>query len=239
MTPPKLSSLGNRILTDVPKAPLHLVDDFADRPTTDIADAVTRLYTMTPGIHPLYTPMRRIAGSAVTVKVPPGDNLMVHAALSFAGEGDVIVVDAGGNVDYCLGGALMCGIAQHNGVRGFVLDGAYRDAAELQKLDFPIFGRALNPRPPKKTGPGEINVPIQCGGVTIRPGDIVVADEEGIAVVPLEFAEVVLEKVKERGRTDSNRWSDLARFEKQHRDMYDKILADSNVDIRSVAGHTS
>lgn len=226
-----LSSLGNRIITDAPKAPLELVNAFAECPTTDIADAVTRLYTMSPAIRPLYTPMRRMAGSAVTVKVPPGDNLMVHAALSYAGEGDVIVVDAAGNTDYCLGGALMCGIAQHNGVRGFVLDGAYRDGAELKNLDFPIFGRALNPRPPKKVGPGEINVPIQCGGVSIRPGDIVIADEEGVAVVPLEFAEAVLEKVKDRGQTDANRWSKLAEFESKHREMYDKVLADIGTEI--------
>lgn len=221
-----LKNIGFRIVTDVPRASKEVVDGFADCPSTDIADIVSKMYTMSSGIRPLYSPMGRVAGSAVTVRVPPGDNLMVHAALSYAGEGDVIVVDARGDMEYALGGALVCAMAQEKGVRGFVLDGVYRDAGEIKDLDFPIFGRGLQARSPRKLGPGEINTVIQCGGVPIHPGDIVVADEEGAAVIPLEYAEIVLERVRERGQVDTDRWNDLSEFQARHREQYAKVLAD-------------
>jgi 4-hydroxy-4-methyl-2-oxoglutarate aldolase len=219
-------AIGFRVVSDVARAPKTLIEGFQECPTTDVADVVSKMFTMSTEIRPLYHPIRRVAGSAVTVRVPPGDNLMVHAVLSYAGDGDVVVVDARGDTEYCLGGALMCGIAKHNGVHGFVLDGAYRDVGELRKIDFPVFGRGVQPRPPRKLGPGEINTVVQCGGIVVHPGDIVIADEEGIAVVPLAYAEAVLEKVRQRGRTDSNRWGDLTAFEKEHRAIYDKLLHD-------------
>lgn len=222
---PSIDNIGFRLVGTTPRAPKHVVDAFQDHPTTDIADAVTKMFTMTPSIRPLYTPIKRAAGSAFTVRVPPGDNLMVHVALSHVGEGDILVVDARGDTDYCLGGGLMCSYAKHRGVRGFVLDGAYRDGAELKRIDFPVFGRALNPTSPNKIGPGEINTVINCGGVPVHPGDIVVADEEGTVVVPLEYAEVVLEKVRERGKTDSGKWTDLAAAERLHAQRYEELLS--------------
>ncbi len=221
-----VGTIGFRVSPSAPRAPKTLRDAFQELPVTDVADVVTKMFTMSSVIRPLYRPIRRIAGSAVTVRVPPGDNLMVHAVLSYAGEGDIVVVDARGDTEYCLGGALMCGCAKRNGVRGFVLDGAYRDVGELRRIDFPVFGRGVQPKPPRKLGPGEINTIIQCGGVPVRPGDIVVADEEGVAVVPLEYGEAVLEKVRERGRVDSDRWADLSAFEKEHRAQYDRLLMD-------------
>jgi regulator of RNase E activity RraA len=227
----ELGSLGFRIITKTPRAPKEIVDAFLECPTTDIADAVGKMYTMSAGITPLYTPIRRVAGSAVTVRVPPGDNLMVHAVLSYLQDGDVVVVDARGDTEYCLGGALMCRIAQHLGCRGFVLDGAYRDSYELKKIDFPVYGRGVQPRPPRKLGPGEINMVVCCGGVPVHPGDIVVADEEGVAVIPLGYADVVLEKAQARGQVDSGRWSDPAKHEAEHRAMYDKAIADAKCRI--------
>jgi len=221
-----LATIGFRVVTKVPRAPKEIVDAFQECPTTDIADAVTKMFTMSNAIKPLYMPIRRIAGSAVTVRVPPGDNLMVHVALDYAGEGDVVVVDGRGDTEYCLGGGLMCGLAQSKGVRGFVLDGVYRDAYELKRIDFPVFGLGVQPRSPRKLGPGEINSAIQCGGVPVHPGDIVVADQEGTVVIPLEYAEAVLEKVHQRGRTDSGRWGDLSAFGEDHRKSYAKLLAD-------------
>lgn len=221
-----VSKIGFRVRTDVPKPPREVIDAFAECPTTDIADIVTKMFAVSTAIKPLYQPIRRIAGSAVTVRVPPGDNLMVHAVLSYVGEGDIVVVDARGDMEYSLGGALMCGIAKNRGVRGFVLDGVYRDVGELRKIDFPVFGRGLQPKPPNKVGPGEINTVINCGGVPVQPGDVIVADEEGVIVVPLEYAEAVLEKARGRAKTDSGRWDDLRAWELNHRTKYDKLLAD-------------
>lgn len=224
---PSIRNIGFRLIRHTPRAPRELVDAFSDVPTTDIADAVTKMFTMSPAIRPLYRPIRRAAGSAVTVRVPPGDNLMVHVALGYVGDGDVLVVDARSSVDYCLGGGLMCSYAKEKGVRGFILDGAYRDAAELQRIDFPVYGLGVNPTSPRKFGPGEINTVIQCGGVPVHPGDIVVADEEGTVVVPLEYARVVLEKVQERASTDRGKWADLGRAEIAHRERYEDILSDT------------
>lgn len=223
-TAPELSSLGFRIVTDVPRAPREVVDGFLNCSSTDVADAVGKLFTVAGGIRPLYTPVRRIVGSAFTVRVPPGDNLMVHAAVHRAGEGDIIVVDARGDTEYALGGALLCAIAKANGVRGLVLDGVYRDSAELKQLDFPVFGRGLYAKAPAKEGPGEINTVICLGSVPVHPGDIVVADEEGCAIVPLAYAEAVLAKAKQRGRTDAGRWGDLSAWSRQHEQNFDQVL---------------
>lgn len=221
-----LGSLGFRIVTQKPRAPREIIDGLQECPTTDIADAVGKMFTLSPGIKPLYTPIRRVAGSALTVRVPPGDNLMVHAALSYVGEDDMIVVDARGEVEYAMGGALMCGIAKSHGARGLVVDGAYRDGYELQKIDFPTFARALNPKAPRKVGPGELNTVICCGGVPVHPGDIIVADAEGIVVVPLAYAEAVLEKARERGRSDGARWDDIAQWDADHKKIFDKLIVD-------------
>lgn len=229
--PPDVTTIGFRIRLDRPKAPRELIDGFLECPTTDIADVVGKMYTVDTAIKPLYSPCRRAAGSAFTVRVPPGDNLMVHAALSYAGDGDMLVVDSRGDREYALGGALMCGIAQRNGVRGFVLDGVYRDGYEQKRIDFPVFGRGLQPKPGKKLGPGEIGTVVTLGGVPVHPGDIVVADEEGVVVVPLEYAAAVLEKARERGRGDAKKWQDIAGWDRDHREIFDKKVAELGVTI--------
>lgn len=222
---PSLSNIGFRLIRNPPRAPREVVEAFQGVPTTDIADAVTKMFTMSTAIQPLYRPIRRAAGSAVTVRVPPGDNLMVHVALDYLQDGDVLVVDARGSTDFCLGGGLMTSYAKHKGVKGFILDGAYRDASELQKLDFPVYGRGVNPTSPTKVGPGEINTVIQCGGVPVHPGDIVVADPDGTVVVPLEYAHLVLDKVRQRADTDTKKWADLDQAERAHRERYAALLA--------------
>jgi 4-hydroxy-4-methyl-2-oxoglutarate aldolase len=227
-----VATIGFQIVTKVPRAPKALVDAFHDCPTTDVADVVGKLFTMSTGIRPLYAPIRRVAGSAVTVKVPPGDNLMVHVALSYVSDGDILVVDVRGDTEYCMGGALMMGIAKECGVRGLVVDGSYRDAYELKRIEFPSFARGVQPRPPRKLGPGEINTVVQCGGVRVEPGDIVVADEEGIAVVPLAYAEAVLEKAQERGKKDAGLWADISAWHRDHNRMFDSRARELGCQIK-------
>jgi 4-hydroxy-4-methyl-2-oxoglutarate aldolase len=156
-----------------------------------VTDAVGRLYSMDSGIRPLYLPMRRAVGVAVTVKAVPGDNLAIHAALGLVQEGDVLVIDWRGNTESCGSGVLSLIDPIRRGLAGVVIDGAWRDVDDIQALDFPIYGRGIAPFSPTKTQLGEVNVPVTCGGVIIEPGDIVVADEGGVAVVPLRYAELV------------------------------------------------
>jgi len=159
------------------------VIDFAGIPTTTLSDLLSRAQVMDVGIRPLWSPAPRIAGPAYTVRCRPGDNLMLHAAIHRAEAGSVIVVESG-DLDYALAGGNVCAVAQRRGIAGFVLDGLIRDLGEVRAAGFPVYARGVIPIPGTKTAAEPLNVPVTCGGVTVHPGDVVVADEEGVVVVP-------------------------------------------------------
>lgn len=154
----------------------------------DVSDAVGRLYTMSGPIGPLYKPMKRIVGVALTVKAPPGDNWAIYGALGRAQQDDVLIVDWRSYVDGCGSGVNGLIPAIREGLAGVIVDGGWRDIGDLKALDFPIHGRGVSPFSPPKRELGEINVPVCCGGVIVEPGDVVVADREGAAVVPRRHA---------------------------------------------------
>lgn len=159
----------------------------------DVSDAVGRLYTMDPGIGPLFAPVPTVVGVALTVKAHPGDNLAVHGGLSLVGPDDVLVVDWLGYHDGCGSGARSLAGPFARGLAGVVVDGGWRDVAELRAQRYPVFGRGEAAFSPAKREPGELNVPVSCGGVVVEPGDVVVAGEGGVAVVPRRhLADVVL-----------------------------------------------
>lgn len=164
--------------------PDHLLRRYREAAVPDISDAVGRLYTMHSGLRPLYEPMRRIVGAALTVKAPPEDNWAIHAALSLVEGGDVLVVDWQGYTEGCGTGVNSLIRPIRQGLAGVVVDGGWRDIVDLQAIDFPITGRAISAFSPGKREFGEINVPICCGGVIVEAGDVVVADREGAVVVP-------------------------------------------------------
>jgi RraA family protein len=134
----------------------------------------------------------RMAGTAFTVKVPPGDNLLVHKAIDIAAPGDVIVVDAGGVLEQAIIGEIMSSWAAQRGLGGMVIDGAVRDAGALAQNAFPVYAKGVTPRGPYKNGPGEINCPVAIGGMAVMPGDIVIGDEDGVVCVPRADAEQIL-----------------------------------------------
>ena len=136
-----------------------------------------------------------LCGVALTVRVRPGDNLMIHKALTLAQPGDVIVVDGSGDVSHALVGGLMRLAALSRGVAGFVLDGAIRDVAEWAEGELPVFARGHSHRGPSKDGPGEINVPIACAGLAVAPGDLVLGDADGVVAVPPSRLAQLLEEV--------------------------------------------
>lgn len=181
---------GFRVKLSKPALPRELIERFSRFDTTDISDAMNRLYTMSNDIKNIVND-RRLLGPACTVKVYPGDNLMVHKALDIAKPGDVVVVDAGGHKSTAVFGDLIASKAQHRGIAGFVIDGLSRDVESLREVDLPVFSIGTTPIGPLHRGPGEINFPISCGGIVVNPGDLIVADDDGVIVVRNEFAEQV------------------------------------------------
>lgn len=180
--------------------------------TPDISDLMNRLYTMEPTIRVLTDGAQRVIGPACTVKVFPGDNLMVHAALDVARPGDVVVVDAGSSMMTAVLGDLVCAKARHRGIAGFVVDGLLRDLPGIVRLgDFPVFARGVTPIGPLHRGPGEVNFPISAGGIVVHPGDIIVGDLNGVVVVPRDIAEDLLQRLVDRSAAEADYLAAVAR----------------------------
>jgi len=194
---------------------------FAKLSPTTICDVLTRDRVMDIGIRPLWPGMPRVAGPAYPVGCPPGDNLMLHAAIYRAEPGSIIVAQGGDN-DYALAGGNVCAVAQKRGVVAFVLDGVIRDVAESRARRFPVFARGVMPFPGARDAVGVLNGPIRCGRVDVRPGDIVVADEEGIVVVPSARADEVLKAAQARAAKDEAQT--LEEWEAAHRARVEEIL---------------
>jgi regulator of RNase E activity RraA len=164
---------------------------------------MSRLGAMDAGIRPVW-PSPCIIGSALTVWCHSGDNLMLHKALSLAEAGDIVVVNTQGNVANSGFGELMATSAVKIGVRGMIIDGTVRDADALEALKLPVYSRGLCPNSCQKDGSGEVGAIIACGGVAVRPGDVILADCDGITVVPLDDAREVAKlalALMERERT--------------------------------------
>lgn len=169
-------------------------------PSCVVADSQERAGVMHSYIKPLTTETRFV-GPALTVRLEPGNQVDCLDALSVAQDGDVIVVDAAGETSTSIWGGLMAGLCQMKGVTGAVVDGAIRDTDEIRDLGFQIFSKAIVPRSTHspysgRMEPIEINVTIQCAGVVVKPGDLVLGDEVGVVVIPLETAAEVLEAAR-------------------------------------------
>ena len=199
------------------------MDTFADVPTTTLADVLGRENVMDIGIRSLTGMSGRLAGPAFTVRCPPGDNLMMHAAIYRAAPGSVIVVDTGGDVDYAVAGGNVMSVAQRHGVAGFVVDGVIRDVAEGREAGFPVYGRGAIPIPGTKAAVGPHNVTVRCGGVDVGPCDIVVADEEGVVVVPAARRDEVFAAA--RAKLAEDEAETLDEWERAHRAKIDQLLA--------------
>ncbi|KAB0675671.1 RraA family protein [Aureimonas leprariae] len=158
---------------------------FRDLPVANLSDVMSRMTAGGASLRAMHAGGRMI-GPAVTVKTRPGDNLMVHKALDIAEPGDVVVVDAGGDLTNAIIGELMVAHAIQRGLGGIVIHGAIRDSAEIADGDFPVFAAGVTHRGPYKDGPGEVNVPIAIGGMVIEPGDLVCGDADGLLAVPFD-----------------------------------------------------
>ncbi len=168
---------------------------FADFSPCDYAGPLKRESFMDSGIKELWTGIPRISGPAFTVEMVAGENLALHRAIYEAPVGSIIVAQSN-TVDYSVIGGNVALIAKKRGIAGFVIDGTVRDIAEIRENEVPIFARGVLPMPGGKKNAVPVNVPIKAGGISVNPGDIVVADEEGIAVIPKDIAEEIYEQTK-------------------------------------------
>lgn len=153
-------------------------------------------------------------GTAYTVNTDKGDNLPIHLALYTAKPGYVMVIDGKGVTDYPYFGDNMMSTGKAVGLRGMIVDGLVRDYDGCVELGFPVFAKGLLPRGPRKQEPGEINYPITCGGIQVNPGDLIVADADGVAVVPRDRIEEVLNKAEEKLQYDESRKALMVKYEK-------------------------
>jgi RraA family protein len=211
--------VGFRIRREIARPTSNASEMFKEFELADISDHLNRLYTVDPTIRCLGN-SGRLAGPACTVKVYPGDNLMVHKALDIAKPGDVVVVDARGSRANAVLGDTISMKARHRGIAGFIVDGYIRDLSGIRKMNYPVYARGATVVGPLHRAPGEINYPVCCGGVVVNPGDIIIADCSGVVVIPQscveqlhgellrhnERAAAYLEKVR-RGEF-SNAWVD-------------------------------
>jgi RraA family protein len=188
---------GFRIRRKADRVPQILVDRFKALDIALISDLMNRLYTLDSGIYAVVEPTDSVLiGTACTVKVFPGDNLMVHAALDIARPGEVVMVDTAGSTINAVLGDMVANKAKARGIKGFIVDGLVRDVAEMRKAGVPVFARGITPRGPLHRGPGELNYPISCGGVSVNAGDLVMAGPDGVVVVPRLDAEEILHRAE-------------------------------------------
>lgn len=190
--------VGKRVYLKRNLADEKVMEELGKIPAANVADVMERTCGMNPRIHLMSKPKKPVmVGPALTVKVRSGDNLALHAAMNIAKEGDVIVVANEGQSQRALMGEIMMTyLCYYKKIAGIILDGPIRDIEELKEWDFPIYATGTNPAGPYKEGPGEVNVPISCGEISVEPGDVILADEDGIIVIPRRDAEQVLEDAK-------------------------------------------
>jgi 4-hydroxy-4-methyl-2-oxoglutarate aldolase len=198
------------VIRDIERTPAAVVEQASAFASSILADVAGRRGALNGRIKPL-SPSMKFAGTAVTVEVRPGDNLMIHAALALAQPGDVLMIDGKGDLSSALMGEIMSHQAMALGVAAVVMDGAVRDSEAIREMGFPMFAAGTNPNGPTKSVAGRLNHPISIGGVTVHPGDLVVGDADGVTVIerakaaamlPLAAAKVAAETKRIAGIKD-------------------------------------
>lgn len=185
------------VIREFTRISAELVDDAAQYPSSILADVAGRRGTLSSRIAPL-SPTMRIAGPALTVEVRPGDNLMIHAAMAIAKPGDVLVIDGKGDETCALMGEIMISQCQAIGVAGVVIFGSVRDTEAIRGLGFPVYAVGANPNGPTKLVPGRVNWTVSVGGTAVNPGDLIVADADGVVVVEREKVASLLPLAKQK-----------------------------------------
>ncbi len=189
--------IGYRVIEEIERPSAELIEKIKKYSAPEMCDGTIVYNAMDYQIKP-YTSKEKIVGPAITLKLMMGDSLLVTKAISLAKPGDVIVIDARGSGNNAVWGDHRSLVCKQLGLAGVVIDGAFRDIDENEEIGFPIFARSVTAGSSTKNSNGEINVPISCGGVAVNPGDIVIADRNGVCVVPPEFAEQIMQGAQDK-----------------------------------------
>ncbi|MGW8115409.1 RraA family protein [Caproicibacterium sp. NSD3] len=224
--------VGKRIYLKREMPDPKIMNQFKSVPASNTADVMGRSCAMNPRIKLASQPKEQmLVGPAYTVKGRAGDNLALHAALNLCQEGDVLVVsNEEDNTRALMGEVMMTYLKETKKVAGIILDGPIRDIDEIGNWDFPVYCTGTTPGGPYKEGPGEINVPISCGGVSVNPGDIILADPDGIIVIPRQDAAVIIEDAKKFQAADEAKLA-AAKDGTAKRGWVEKILTEKGFEI--------
>lgn len=216
-------SVGNKIIYDFTRPDKELVEQFRGMPVANIDDNMGRIAAVDSAIVPMNS--SPLLGTAFTIRMPQGDNLMFHKAMDMAQPGDVIMIDVGGSVDRAIFGELMANYCRSRGIAGIVCDGAIRDRDGIgQMTDFAVYAKGVTPNGPYKNGPGEINTPVVIGGKLVRPGDIIVGDADGVIIIPPEYAKEIAAATRATMKMEEQIMADIVNKGEYVRPWVDKKL---------------